>query len=463
MTRRILILSGNLPGLITAYRLIPYGFLVTILDHNRHFPSEASPQLSYESTRSQQSFSSHTLTGHAPPLILHGFYHSTWSLLEELALEQPLRFFQKVGLEFVTSNGETVGLPRIPVPFALHPIIQLAFFSGLSWSDRWHMINFLEKKWEGYFPPDHNSDTLPVESWLRTAGQSVLAIQDIWNPLCRFFLGCNATEASLGFFLEVLSRLWLSKTHGPELFLAQPDMLDNLQQELRRVLIAKGVKFATINDITRIQADTEHIQSIVLPDGEHLSADAYVSTLPPQELIRLLPERAPARFSCFSHMAQLQEVSGGAIQLKITGTLLPPRLILNSGLFDWVTSQTLPNAHEPTTVIMCVNINHSSPQIPADEWLNDSVWPHIQGLFKNFPEQVPSSSCKPQVTQSLYPFLPCQTGLRTFRPLSSTPLLNLFLAGPWIATPLPPCLESTVLSAYGCARALAEYVQVSSR
>ena len=142
MTRHILILSGNLPGLITAYRLIPYGFQVTILEHDHHFPSGASPQLPYESTISRQPFFSHLLTGQAPPLILHGFYHSTWSLLEELALEQPPRFFQKVGLEFVTGSGKTVRLPRVPGPSTLHPIIRLAFFSGLSWSDRWHMIIF---------------------------------------------------------------------------------------------------------------------------------------------------------------------------------------------------------------------------------------------------------------------------------------------------------------------------------
>jgi hypothetical protein len=238
-------------------------------------------------------------------------------------------------------------------------------------------------------------------------------------------------------------------------------MLDHLQQELRQVLIAKRVKFVPPQDITRIQSDTDRIQAILLANGERLTADAYVSTLSPPDLLNLLPERAPTRFSCFSYLAQLQETSGAAIQFTLNGTLLPPRLILNSGLFDWVTSQPLPNAHEPKTSVTCVNLNNTSSQGHTDEWLRETAWPHINHLFNISPEQSPSS-CKPQVSQSVYTFFPCQTGFRTFRPLPSTPIHNLFLAGPWTAAQLPPCLESEVLSAFACARALAEFVQDSS-
>jgi len=192
------------------------------------------------------------------------------------------------------------------------------------------LINFLEKKWEGHVPPDQNADTLTVESWLISARQSAHALKDIWNPLCRFFLGCDSAQASLGYFLEVLSRFWLPRFNGPETFLASPDMFDHLQQELRRVLIAKGGKFLPPQDITRIQADTDRIQAIILANGEHLTADAYVSTLSPPHLLSLLPERAPTLFSSFAYLAHLQEVSGTAIQFTFNGTCLPPRLILNS-------------------------------------------------------------------------------------------------------------------------------------
>jgi hypothetical protein len=461
VTRHILILSGNLPGLITAYRLIPYGYQVTILEPHSDFPTGASTHHPSESNLYDRPFSLHHLSGQSLPLILHGFYHSTWSFLQELALEHPLQPFQRVDLEFGTLGGKTVALPKAQWQSTLHPFIRLALFSGLSWSDRWHLINFLEKKWEDPDPPDHNPDTLTVESWLISARQSAHAMQDIWNPLCRFFLGCDSTQASLGYFLEVLSRFWIPKSNGPETFLAVPDMLDHLQQKLRRVLNAKGVKFLPPQGITRIQADADLIQAIVLANGEHLTADAYVATLSPPDLLSLLPERAPTRFSSIAYLAHLQEGSGTAIQCTFNGTRLPPRLILHSGLFDWVTSQTLSNAHETKSLVTCGNLKNASSPAYTDEWLRDTAWPHILHLFNLSPEQLPSSS-KPQVIQAAYTFFPCQAGSRTFRPLPNTPIRNLFLAGPWTATPLPPCLESTVVSAYACAKALAECAQASS-
>ena len=434
---------------------------MTILEPHSDFPTGASSHHPAESNIYHPSFSSHHFRGEGPPLILHGFYHSTRAFLQELSFEHPLQPFQPVDLEFGTSEGKTVILPQAQWLATLHPLIRLALFRGLSWSDRWHLINFLEKKWEGQVPSDHNPDTLTVESWLISAGQSAQALKNIWNPLCRFFLGCDATQASLGYFLEVLSRFWLPTVNGPETFLASPDTLDHLEQALRQILLAKDVKFLPPQDITRIQADTDRIQAIVLAHGEHLTADVYVSTLSPPNLLSLLPERVPTRFASFAYLAHLQEVSGITIQWTLNGTGLPPRLILNSGLFDWVSSQTLSNTHERKAVVTGVSLKSSSSPTPTDEWLKDTAWPHIRHLFNLSPEQSPSP-CEPRVIQTAYTFFPCQTGFRTFRPLPLTPIHNLFLAGPWAATQLPPCLESTVVSAYACARALVEYVQASS-
>jgi hypothetical protein len=156
VTQHILILSGNLPGLITAYRLIPYGFRITILDPHSDYPTDASSEHPPAATVSGKLLRFQTPNGHSAPLILHGFYHATWSFLQELALEDPSNPLERVDLEFVNSEFKTVTLPKARWLSTLHPIIRLAFFSGLTLSDRWHMINFLEKKWESYIPADHN-------------------------------------------------------------------------------------------------------------------------------------------------------------------------------------------------------------------------------------------------------------------------------------------------------------------
>ena len=461
MTHHILILSGNLPGLLAAYRLIPYGFQITILeDHNPDSPAPSFPHFA-KPIEPDHPPSLQRLKTQPFPLILPRYYHATWALFQELAFEHATQCIQPVNLEFGTSEGQTLTLSNAKGIATLHPMIRLAGFRALPWSDRWHLINFLEKKWEEPRSPDHHTDMLTVESWLISAQQSALARQRIWNPFCRLFLGCDVNQASLGYFLEVLSRFWLSKPNGPETFLASPDMQNHLQHKLRHVLLEKGVTFYPSNAITGIHADTERIQAIGLAKGERLNADIYVSPLSPPELLRLLPERAPARFSCFSHLAQLQESSGTLVQLTLHDTFLPPRLILNSGVFDWITSQPVRNTEGAKTSITGVNLSPSPSSRHTDDWLKETVWPHIKRILHISSEQsLPSG--EPPVPQSAYSYLPCLAGFRTFRPLPHTPIPNLFLAGPWTATPLPPSLESTVLSAHACARAVTEWVQASS-
>ncbi|WNM63942.1 FAD-dependent oxidoreductase [Candidatus Nitrospira neomarina] len=461
MTHHILILSGNLPGLLAAYRLIPYGFRITILEDDNPVSSAPSSPHFAKSIEPDHPPSLQRLTTQPFPLILPRYYHATWELFQELALEHAAQCIQPVNLEFGTSECQTLTLSNAKGIATLHPMIRLAGFRALPWSDRWHLINFLEKKWEEPRSPDHHPDMLTVESWLISAQQSALARQRIWNPFCRLFLGCDVTQASLGYFLEILSRFWLSKPNGPETFLASPDMQSHLQQKLRHVLIEKGVTFYPSHAITGIHADTERIQAIGLAKGERLNADIYVSPLSPPELLRLLPERAPARFSCFSHLAQLQESLGTVVQLTLNDTLLPPRLILNSSLFDWVTSQAVPFTDRPTTLVTGINLSSSPLSVRSGDWLKETAWPHLKKILNICPEQS-MPACAPPITQSAYRYIPCMTGFRTFRPLANTPIPNLFLTGPWTASPLPPSLESTILSAFGCARAVTEWVQTSS-
>ena len=294
-----------------------------------------------------------------------------------------------------------------------------------------------------------------MEAWLTSAKQSAQSLTSFWNPLSQFFLGCDVSQASLGSFLEILSRFWLGKSRDSETFLSPSATLLLLEQELKRVLLAKGVQFCRQETITHIPADTAGIQAIECGRGEPLRAQAYISTLAPQNLLPLLPERALARFSYFSSMAQLQEVSGTAIQFTLHDSLILSRLILSSWPFVWVTSQPVKEPHSSKTVITCVTIRDDALREPTDEWLRNTAWNHIQQLF-TIPPTHTQESCEPRIIRKAYHCIPSQIGSRTSRPLAKSPIPNLFLAGSWTATNLPSSLESTILSANACSQAVAE-------
>jgi hypothetical protein len=332
-------------------------------------------------------------------------------------------------------------------------LARFTFFKGLSCTDRWHVINFLEKQWEDNLLPNHNPDRDNVETWLISAKQSAHSRSHFWNPLCRFFLSCDLPEASLSSFIAILSRYWFGRSTNAKTFLAPPETLGKLEAGLRQWLLNKGVRIHTSVARLHLHTDAKGIQAIEL--GNHsMKAQTYISALPPQNLLSLLSERALARYSYFSSLSQIPEVYGLAIQFTFHDLLLPPRVILHSDSFDWITSQPSSPSNRPKTIVTCVRLKKSMTQEHSEEWHRDNAWASIQHLF-TLSSSLTQESCEPQFHQQVGPFFPCHRGSRTHRPLPTTPIPNFFLAGPWTATSLPASLESTITSANACAKAVA--------
>jgi len=454
VTRDILILGDNLTGLVTAYRLLHYGYHIRIVDTQCRIQPTIHLGTISESTKPPSLPPTPALVESRPiPLILHGFYHSTWALLQELSFEWPPQTSQPVCLEFAAEGRKPIALPRISRLKRLHSLTRFTFFKGLSWADRWHVINFLEKQWEDNLLPHPNPDIESVEAWLISAKQSEQSRSHFWNPLCRLFLNCDLSQASLSSFIEVLSQYWFGQPTDAATFLAPLETLSKLETELRQRLINKGVRFHTSNARIHIHTDAEGIQALEL-DEKPFKAQAYISTLPPQNLLQLLPERALARYAYFSSLAQLPEVYGLAIQLTLHDILTSSRLILNLAPFDWITSQPSSKSNSPETIVTFVTMRESIAQEYTDEWLLHAAWSSIQALF-NLSATHSQESWETHIIRQVGPFFPCHMGCRSHRPLSKTPLSNLFLAGPWTTSNLPSSLESTIKSANTCAEAVA--------
>lgn len=454
MTHQILILGENLTGLVTAYRLLHYGFHLTIVDTLCHVQPTGHAGTTPESIEPTSSpLASSVSESGSIPLILHGFYHATWALLQELSFEWPPQTSQPVCVEFGAEGKKPIALPKPSQLTWLHPLTRFTFFKGLSWSDRWHLINFLEKQWEDNLLPHHNPEIENVDAWLVAAKQSEHSRSQFWNPLCRFLLHCDLPQASLGSFIAALSQYWFGQPTDAATFLAPPETLGKLQTELRQLLINKGVRFHSSNARLHLHTNTESIQAVEL-EKHHFKAQAYVSALTPQHLLPLLPERALARYAYFSSLSHIAEVYGLAIRFTLHNTLIPPRLILHLDPFDWITSQPSSPSNSPETIVTCVTLRESISQEHTEESLIHTAWLCIQDLFTLSQTQT-QEACELNIIRQAGPFFPCHRGARTHQPLPKTPISNLFLAGPWTATNLPSSLESTIKSANACAEAVA--------
>ena len=454
MTRHVLILGHNLTALVTAYRLLQYGFHISIADTSEEPPLLEHAISTQVSDTAPKSKISSIVQKQSVPLILHGFHHATWALHRELSVVWPKTHTQPVDLEFGTEEGQTISLPKPSKLPWVHSLARLTFFKALPWIDRWNIINFIEKEWEENRIRQPHPDTDSAESFLNSAKQSDHSRSYVWNPLSRFFLQCDLPEASLASFCEVLSRYWFTQASNARNFKAPNQYLNTLKTELLKRLLNKGVKVYPPNTRLLLHTKAERIQCVQV-ENDQITAQAYVSTLRPHHLLSLLPERALARNAYFSDLGHIQEHYGLVIQFTLHDLLIPPRIILHVGLFDWITNETNSDSHRHETVITCLTLRNTNIQEHSEAWLISQAWACIQNLFNLTPTHT-QESCDIRILHQVGPFFPSHRGTRGHRPPQTTPIANLFLAGPWTANNLPASLETEISSANACAFALAK-------
>ncbi len=433
MTRQVLILGGGLAGLATAYRLVPCGFDISILNLalNEHHPSQPS----------QADFDF--------PNIIHGFYQATWDLLIELAQEWPFPKIHPVPLEFETPAQETRSLPYAPWLSYFPAPIPISFSSLLSGKDRINLLNFFEKRWERVLPPDNQPDTRTVEAWLLSIHQTPTGIHQFWNPLCQYFLGCPVNEASVGVFLQILSRFFKPPQLQHSNYIVPPDFLQLLTMILQKYLLKKGVKIYPHYSPLSLTFEEDQIRGIHVDHYPEIKAQAIVSTLPPRTLLPLLPERIMAKYSYFSQLGNMTERTGKITQWTLEKTPYPAKIILPFSGCSWATIYP-----DPVTLkvqITCGTFQNVGTPSSRGESLNESTCQKILTLANGSP--IPSlkfSSLQPSTQSFIY--YPSSIGSRLVRPLTKTPIRNLFVSAPWTATGLPSSVESLLLSANACSQ-----------
>ncbi len=431
MTRRILILGNNLAGLITAFRLIPYGFHLQILESSAQSSSPSFTEI--------------------PPFI-HACHRKTWAFLQEIHPVWTQPFRQSFFLDFHGSSTIRRAFPWYHALQSIHPILGMAFILNLSWSDRWNLVNFFERQWEEKSAGDLNMASSTVMNWLQAAKQSSRSCEIIWKPLCRFFLGCDPHVASLPCFLRLLSQHFLRRDTKPTSHIFTPTFHQTLREYLYRELHKKDVSFISPTPLAFLDMDKGQIEAVRLKGGERLTADFYIAPLPPHDLTSLIPEHALTRFSYFSQLAQLREVSGTTITVQVPHPLHAHRLILGRNSWDWIVATTSSRHDSSFTTVIFSIFNDGTHADRAIEDLLHTAWSDAHVLF-NIPVP-PHKNEEIFIERQAYSLLPCLQRTQQFRPITQSSIPNFFVTGPWGDTPFSSSLESLLWSADSCCHAI---------
>ncbi len=456
MKPRVLVLGNSLSGLVAAWRLSLADFQVTILKTNGHSNETIGSFSTPENTQHLDSphLESKELYDDALsiPLVCYGSHKQTESLLQELNISKHGSHWRPVPFEFKTTSSPPYRFPNTLMPAPWHTVLGLLNFSALPYTQRWHLINFVEKVWEGVatLPNALNLDT--AESWLLSIGQPPPVQKTIWNPLCRFLLGTSLAHTHAGSFAAMLTKVFFqSRHHRP--YLAQISNLSaRLQHALTEQLTARGATIDGKPAIEYLQVESEQVTGAYSPHGTLHTADWYISALHPPRLSSLLPERMLARYSSFQQMSQTTFAPIVTFHIETELEIKKPRLLLHDGPFSWTLCRSHQGSARTSTLLSCVSTHNADLLAQADEEITARAMETLRDLFANHTSVASNPLYPSHIVRQPFGFVPHPLATKPHRPSNKTPVRNLLLAGSWTDTEAITEIESAITSGELCAQ-----------
>ncbi len=458
MPGRVLIIGGGPAGLTAAFRLSAAGYPVTVLDERKEVGGrliDSQPGLS-------------TTADTIPPVLL-GCHHATMGLLTSLRTGKTAATtatLRSVPIEILPSDSEQSSsnaqpnlarpkrLPRPWIPGPLHGLAGLLLYRGLSFKDRWSMVNLIERTWEKDPPLPLDLDSRTGEEWLAECGQSEQARRELWTPLARFLLGEDLTVVSAGLFVAGLTRCFLSARHHSKARLPASGWQDLLLDPIRQALDGAAVTIRTDAAVGHLLVENQAVCGVQLKTGGRLESDWVISTVPYHRLTGLLPERVLTHYSYFQQLTHLQDAPALTLHLWLDDPVTTPRLLLLAGrTFHWVVIKTVPRQGRTRGLASLVATGDAALLSRSDREIKEAGL----GIIKELLPGPNRSVTDHQIVRSSRAFLSLRPGTDGLRPLQQSPFANLFVAGDWTDTGLPATLESAVLSGERCAEAVMKH------
>jgi squalene-associated FAD-dependent desaturase len=432
MAERVCIVGGGLAGLATAATLAPRGFQVTLL--------EARPRLGGRAGSFQD--------GPGGPL-LDACQHVGMGCCTNLA-----HFFRTLGvahllqthktLYFLTPDRRVSVLQADPLPAPLH---LLRSFLGVHYLTGWEKARIA---WglACLRLASENADP-PFAEWLRRHGQTPRTVERFWGLVLVSALNESPERMGLKYARKVFLDGFLRHRQGFEVEIPSVPLGRLYGEETSAWLKSHGIKVCLGTGVRRFLIEHDRVAELETRDGQRLQADWYVSAVPFDRLLGLLPGEVVQRHACFANLANLETAPITSVHLWYEEPIMSlPHAVLIGCVGQWLFDRG-PSA-EGHYLQVVVSASRQFRGLSHAE-VRDVVTRELAALF---PRAKPERLRRARVVTERAATFSVVPGVDRWRPAQHTPIANLFLAGDWTATGWPATMEGAVRSGYLAAEAL---------
>jgi len=436
----VAVIGGGLAGLAASVSLVERGLRVALL--------EARPELggrcySYtdEATGDVVENGQH---------ILLGAYHSTLRYLDMIGTGDLLTVKTRLVLPFHHPEKHFASFSVGHLPSPLHITSGLLRFSLLSFRERQSLLAVGRALVGWDRKTESELSNLTVLEWLRKLRQSDEAVRCLWSPIAVSVMNETAERSSALLFARSLRLAFLGTKRDSSILIPSVGQTELYVRGAEKLLEESGAEILRGTEAAAIEMEGPAAAGVRLRSGRVVSSDRVISCVPHYALSRLLPG-ALRRSEPFSHLGAFGSVPIVSIHLWFDGDFMETEYLgLISRRVQWVFNRRriLKERGGPEGYLSAVI---SGAREFVDMTKSQLVSIALEDITGTFPGSRKVKLVHSVVIKEKRATYSPGNDVERLRPRPVTPVGNLFLAGDWTDTGLPPTIEGAVASGFRAA------------
>jgi hydroxysqualene dehydroxylase len=434
------VVGGGFAGLSAGVKLAQTGFRVALLESKPAFGGRAY-SFPDSDTGDLIDNGQH---------VLMGCYHATLDFLRQLGTDHQLIVQPDLAIGMLDGAGRSAVLKTSRLPGPLHMVGALLRYQHLSFRERISVLAAgmrLKRAWKR---DRERLRKITVAELMDELGQTARSRECFWHPIAVATLNEDPARGSAGLFAAVLEQAFFGRRSDSAFVYAKVGLSDLYCSPAVSIIEkAEGIA-ACRSTVEGLEFADDKAIAVRLRDGTRLEAANFVLAVPPQRVLKMLPEGASSdRF--FAPIADLRD-----------SPIICVHVWLDRNVTDWAvvgfigtTTQWLFNKRQIFSMRGIANdAAHpgylsfviSGARDLVDRSRDDLLQTVLTDLRAMIPAAREAKLMKAVVLKEKQATIAPDPDSDLKRPPITTPFPNVFLAGDWVQTGLPATIESAVLA-----------------